>query len=162
MKTTYFMLYHNTDTLSEFVVQIAIYTSTSNIQLHVLLHWCIPASVVAYYPQVHQGTFGPDCPTPQRRFGVYLSEWLVGQVVRYIQSIGLQTECWTNAHMSTTICSRNSVSTAKLYLLRQNSVPIKIPQDARWRQSQRIAENFIHAQYRNSAASGTRIESKIR
>ena len=38
MKTTYCMVYHNTDRLSEVVVQIAIHTSTSNTQQHVLLH----------------------------------------------------------------------------------------------------------------------------
>jgi hypothetical protein len=32
MKTTYYMVYHHTDRLSEVVVQIAIYTSTSNTQ----------------------------------------------------------------------------------------------------------------------------------
>ena len=44
----------------------------------------MPVSVVAYYPQVHQGTVGPDYPTPQRRFGLYLSEWLhMEEVQRY-------------------------------------------------------------------------------
>ena len=62
MKTIYCIVYHHTDRLSEVVVQIAIYTSASKTQQHVLLHYCMPVCVMAYYLQVHQDTVGPVCP----------------------------------------------------------------------------------------------------
>ena len=42
----------------------------------------MPVFIVAYCPLVHQGSVGPDCPIPQWRFGVDLSEWLVGHLVQ--------------------------------------------------------------------------------
>ena len=53
----------------------------------------MPVFVMAYCPLVHQGSVGPECPTPQRRFSLELTEWLVGHLVQKTALFNVTQAC---------------------------------------------------------------------